>query len=112
MAWGIVTNKSEHLARLLLDKLGMSKRMCCIVGGDSTGHLKPHPRSRARGVPVRDAEPGCCVYVGDDRRDIDAGRAAGTRTAAAKWGYLNGGKPDEWGADWLLEQPEHLLRFL
>jgi phosphoglycolate phosphatase len=112
MTWGIVTNKAERLARLLFDGLALSERASCIVGGDTTGHLKPHPaplHAACRSVGV---EPGCCIYVGDDRRDIDAGRAAGMRTAAAKWGYLNGGKPEEWGADWLLENPQELLRFL
>ena len=31
-------------------------------------------------------DPRCCVYVGDDERDIIAGRAAGMRTIAAGWG--------------------------
>jgi len=112
IAWGIVTNKAEHLARLLFDKLGLTGRTRCIVGGDSTGHLKPHPAPLYAACRAAQVEPGSCIYVGDDKRDIDAGRTAGMKTAAAKWGYLNSGKPDEWGADWLLENPLDLLQFL
>jgi N-acetyl-D-muramate 6-phosphate phosphatase len=112
MMWGIVTNKAERLARLLFEKLGMSERACCIVGGDSTGHLKPHPAPLYAACRSAGVEPGCCIYVGDDKRDVDAGRAAGMKTAAAMWGYLNGGRPEEWGADWILEKPQDLLRFL
>ena len=112
IAWGIVTNKAERLARLLFEKLGMSGRARCIVGGDSTGHLKPHPAPLYAACRAAGVEPGSCIYVGDDKRDVDAGRAAGMKTAAAMWGYLNGGTPGEWGADWLLEKPQDILRFL
>lgn len=112
VVWGIVTNKAERLARLLFEKLGMSGRACCIVGGDSTGHLKPHPAPLYAACRSAGVAPGSCIYVGDDKRDVDAGRAAGMKTAAAMWGYLNGGKPEEWGADWVLENPRDLLRIL
>ncbi|HZM48583.1 MAG TPA: HAD-IA family hydrolase [Burkholderiales bacterium] len=112
IAWGIVTNKAERLARLLFDGLGLSERARCIVGGDTTGHLKPHPAPLYAACRATGFVPAGCIYVGDDKRDVDAGRAAGMRTAAAKWGYLNGGTPEEWGADWLLEKPQDILRFL
>jgi phosphoglycolate phosphatase len=44
-------------------------------------------------------EPSRTVFVGDDRRDVQAGRAAGLYTVAVRWGYLDGGDPDAWGAD-------------
>jgi phosphoglycolate phosphatase len=112
MAWGIVTNKAEHLARLLFGKLGLAQRACCIVGGDTTPHLKPHPDPLFAACRAAGFEPRDCVYVGDDKRDVDAGRAAGMKTAAARWGYLNGGRPEEWDADWILENPQELLRIL
>jgi phosphoglycolate phosphatase len=53
------------------------------------------------------------VYVGDDERDIVAGRAAGMPTVAATYGYL-GAKTDvtAWGADASIEAPLALLRLL
>jgi phosphoglycolate phosphatase len=51
--------------------------------------------------------------VGDDIRDIQAGRAAGMATAAAAWGYLGLGEPvHAWGADTVLQQPAELLNWL
>ena len=32
-----------------------------------------------------------CIYVGDDERDIRAGKAAGMPTVAARYGYLGFG---------------------
>ena len=109
IAWGIVTNKSERLARLLFDGLGLAKRTSCIVGGDSTGHLKPHPASLLAACTTTGVSPGDCIYVGDDERDILAARAAGMKAAVAGWGYLNGGNPASWLPDWLLAAPPDLL---
>jgi phosphoglycolate phosphatase len=54
-----------------------------------------------------------CVYVGDDLRDVLAGRAAGMATLAALWGYLGEGPGvHEWGADALLGVPSELLNWL
>src|SRR5688572_42175 len=104
LQWGIVTNKAEHLARLLLGRLEMETRACCIVGGDSTAHLKPHPEPLLAACRAIAVEPGACIYVGDDRRDVEAGHAAGMKVAVAKWGYLNGGNPESWEGDWLIEK--------
>jgi phosphoglycolate phosphatase len=110
--WGIVTNKAERLARLLLDRLGVAARACCIVGGDSTGHTKPSPEPLLAACRTIQAHPQACIYVGDDRRDVQAAHAAGMKAAVAGWGYLNGGNPQTWEADWLIENPLDLMRIL
>ncbi len=112
LRWGIVTNKAERLARLLLDKLPMTSRPACIIGGDSTPHIKPHPAPLFAACSVIHEEAGDCIYIGDDLRDIEAGRAAGMKVAAVRWGYLNGGNVESWNADWILEKPQDLLQFL
>lgn len=112
LRWGIVTNKAEHLARLLVEKLPLASPPACIIGGDSTPHFKPHPAPLLAACEMLLEKPGACIYVGDDLRDIEAGRAAGMRTAAAGWGYLNGSKPESWNADWMLKNPQDLLRIL
>lgn len=110
--WGVVTNKAERFTLPLLDLLGVRSRSACVVGGDTTGRIKPHPdpllaASRALGLA-----PQLCIYLGDDQRDVEAGRAAGMRTAIAMWGYLNGEAPETWNADLAVAQPLDLLRFL
>lgn len=112
LRWGIVTNKAERFAKPLLDLLSVGHRAACVIGGDTTGKLKPHPEpllaaSRAIGI-----DAVSCVYAGDDRRDIEAGRAAGMMTVAVQYGYLNGSAPETWGADAVIGQPQDLLRCL
>ena len=110
--WGIVTNKGERLARPLIDALQLGHRCACVIGGDTAARMKPFPdpllaASRCVGVDAR-----ACVYVGDDQRDVEAGRAAGMRTIAVRYGYLNGGEPDAWGADAVVDCPEDVLLHL
>jgi N-acetyl-D-muramate 6-phosphate phosphatase len=112
LPWGIVTNKAEHLARKLLDGLRLTRRTACIIGGDSTPHFKPHPEPLLAACRLIGTDAVTCIYVGDDQRDVEAGCAAGMKTAVAKWGYLNGGTPGNWGAEWLLSRPQDLLPHL
>jgi N-acetyl-D-muramate 6-phosphate phosphatase len=112
LLWGIVTNKAERLARMLLARLEGTQSACCIVGGDTTPNLKPHPAPLLAACAVIGEVPGACIYVGDDRRDVEAAHAAGMKAAVARWGYLNGGSPESWNADWMLDQPQDLVRLL
>ncbi|MFT3816478.1 MAG: phosphoglycolate phosphatase [Rubrivivax sp.] len=111
--WGVVTNKAVHLADPLLAGLSLRRRAAVLVGGDSTPHLKPHPEPlrhalRQLGIAAKDA-----AYVGDDARDVAAGRAAGLTTVAAAWGYLGEGATIEhWGADHVAATPTALLNWL
>ncbi|UXH80922.1 phosphoglycolate phosphatase [Roseateles amylovorans] len=113
LSWGIVTNKSERFALPLTHGLGWSTEAAAIVGGDSTPHSKPHPAPLLEAARRAGLAPEHCVYVGDDARDIVAGRAAGMPTVAVRWGYLGDGLPiDQWGADVVLDSPSQLVDWL
>lgn len=112
LAWGIVTNKAERYAKPLIAALAPAMSCRCVIGGDTTPHLKPHPAPLLAASQSLGIGPQACMYVGDDARDIQAGRAAGMATVAVRYGYLNGGSPDAWGADAVIDRPEELLRLL
>ena len=113
LRWGIVTNKPARYTDPLVAQLGLASRAAVVVSGDTTAHAKPHP------APIEHALTRCAVqadkavYVGDDLRDIEAGRAARTRTVAVRYGYLGDGAPIEaWGADCVIAHPGELLTLL
>jgi phosphoglycolate phosphatase len=113
IAWGIVTNKVTRFAEPIVQTLGLAARAAVLVCGDTTPHAKPHPAPLLAAARSLAVDPATCLYVGDDLRDIEAGLAAGMRTAAAAWGYLGLGEGvATWGADWVLDQPEALLQWL
>lgn len=108
--WGIVTNKPEYLARLILPQLGWERRSAVLIGGDTLVERKPHPLPLLIAAERIGIAASACVYVGDDERDILAARAAGMRSVAALWGYRpEGDDPLAWRADVLAEHPEQLL---
>ena len=110
--WGVVTNKSMRFTAPLTRGMPLFSSARTVVGGDSTPHPKPHPApllEAARQVGVAPIE---CVYVGDDIRDVQAGRAAGMGTVAATYGYLGGTDVSGWGADTRIDTPLALLGLL
>lgn len=111
LAWGIVTNKAERFALPLTAALRLDAG--AVVGGDTTPHTKPHPAPLLEAARRLGVAPDACLYVGDDERDVVAGRAAGMATAVAAWGYL-GTRADHrrWGADVELTAPGDLLKLL
>jgi len=111
--WGVVTNKSERFALPLTAALPLFERAGTVIAGDTTPHAKPHPAPLLEAARRLGLPPEACLYVGDDERDIIAGRAAGMATVAAVYGYL-GAKSDvdAWGADVVIENPLELLNFL
>ena len=107
--WGIVTNKPEYLARLILPQHGWQARCAVLVGGDSLPERKPHPLPLLHAAQAIGIAPWQCVYVGDDERDIIAARAAGMPSVAALWGYrLAEDDPASWNADVVLDDAHAL----
>ena len=97
--WGIVTNKPEYLARLVLPQQGWQHRCAVLIGGDTLAKRKPHPLPLLHAARLLDTTADQCVYVGDDERDILAARAAGMASVAALWGYrLEADDPLAWRA--------------
>lgn len=104
IAWGIVTNKAARFTDVLVPRIGLHLAGC-VVSGDTTPFAKPHPAPLLEAARRLAVAPQHCWYVGDDRRDIEAGFAAGMATIAAGWGYCGLTGPLSWQADAILETP-------
>lgn len=113
IVWGVVSNKVERYVRPILADLGILHRSASAIGGDTTGYAKPHPEPLLHAARLARVEPQRCVYVGDDERDIEAGRAAGMLTVAAGYGFCGEARPPHsWGADHLVHTPGALAALL
>lgn len=112
VAWGIVTNKPGFLTDELVAQIGWAPRAAAVVSGDTLPVKKPDPAPVLLACEVAGLDPAQCLFVGDDRRDVLAGAAAGMFTVAVSWGYLDGGNPREWGADLVIDKPQQLTELL
>ena len=113
LKWGVVTNKSVRFTLPLTNAMPLFSTAQTIVSGDTTPLAKPHPAPLLEAARQLGVAPERCIYVGDDARDIVAGRAAGMPTVAAAYGYLGDSADTEaWKADATITAPGLLLNFL
>ena len=113
LKWGVVTNKSARFTLPLTRQMPLFVTAQTIISGDTTPHAKPHPEPLFEAARQLNIEPARCVYVGDDERDIVAGRAAGMPTVAAAYGYLGATADTQgWKADATIVSPSALLNLL
>lgn len=107
--WGVVTNKPQWLTEPLMQELDLARRSAVTLGAVDGLPAKPAPDALLLAARTLGLAPGACIYVGDDRRDITAARAAAMPVLAAGWGYVGWGEPIEtWGADAILKSPAEL----
>lgn len=113
LRWGVVTNKSVRFAAPLTQAMPLFATSGALVCGDTTPYSKPHPEPLLEAARRLAVAPSRCLFVGDDERDVIAGRAAGMRTVAATYGYL-GDRADTtlWQADASISTPRALLSLL
>ena len=113
LKWGVVTNKSARFTVPLTQAMPLFNTAQTIISGDTTPHAKPHPAPLLEAARQLRLAPERCVYVGDDERDIVAGRAAGMTTVAAAYGYLGTvAATAGWKADFTIATPSDLLKLL
>lgn len=111
--WGIVTNKPRRFSVPLLEQMGLQPRLSALVCADDLPRTKPHPDPLLKAAQDSRVAPEESWYVGDHERDIQAGRAAGMRTIAAGYGYL---EPDtvlmDWRADHAIQTADELYKLI
>ncbi|AJA08444.1 phosphoglycolate phosphatase [Sphingopyxis fribergensis] len=105
----VVTNKAEHLARVLLGEFDLADRMATIIGGDTLGVRKPSPE------PIHAMTQQCgggrVVFVGDSIYDVMAAKNAGVPSVAVSFGFLD--RPaEELGADHVIDHFDELIPLL
>jgi phosphoglycolate phosphatase len=113
LAWGIVTNKPARYTDAILHDLKLAQRCAAAICPDHVAHRKPHAEPLRAACAVIGCEPTGAIYVGDHRRDIEAGINAGMPTIAAGYGYVSADDPPEsWGANQVAASVAQLETFI
>nr|WP_298166284.1 N-acetylmuramic acid 6-phosphate phosphatase MupP [uncultured Pseudomonas sp.] len=113
LIWGVVTNKPLRFAEPIMQRLGLAERSAILICPDHVTRSKPDPEPMTLACSQLGLDPASVLFVGDDLRDIESGRAAGTRTAAVTYGYIHpDDNPRNWGADVVVEHPLELRAVL
>jgi len=110
---GIVTNKHSKFVKKILTGLLLDTKIDCLITGDMVSEPKPSSEGLLEASRLTGVEPAKCIYVGDDERDIIAGRNAGMYTVAADFGFINTEYDVElWNANKIIKDPCELLNLI
>ncbi|NRH26794.1 N-acetylmuramic acid 6-phosphate phosphatase MupP [Pseudomonas sp. MS19] len=113
LIWGVVTNKPLRYAEPIMQQLGLAERSAILICPDHVTNSKPDPEPMTLACKTLGLDPASVLFVGDDLRDIESGRAAGTKTAAVTYGYIHpDDNPRHWGADVVVDHPQELIGVL
>ncbi|WP_068830663.1 N-acetylmuramic acid 6-phosphate phosphatase MupP [Pseudomonas sp. BMS12] len=113
LIWGVATNKPVVFAEPIMQQLGLSERSAVLLCPDHVERSKPAPDMLLLACEQMGIAPSDVLFVGDDERDIEAGRAAGCKTAAVTYGYIHPeDNPRHWGADVVVDHPLELRAVL
>lgn len=111
--WGIVTNKMEFLTLPILEQMGWMSSASVVVCGDTAAYSKPHAEPVLAACRKIGIDPANTLMVGDDLRDVEAGRNAGSRTAFVLYGYADQVSQSDFKGDTvLINTPEEVLGLL
>ena len=100
LLWGVVTNKPLRFAEPIMQQLNLASRSAVLICPDHVSKSKPAPEPMVL----------ACSKLG---LDIESGRAAGSKTAAVRYGYIHPeDNPDHWGADVVVDHPLELRAVL
>lgn len=97
------TTKSTEGTRLVLEHFGLLPYFDHVQGSDGMRY-KPSPDVVLAAMAALGARPEECLLVGDSPADMEAGRRAGVKICAVRYGYgdpveLAKWEPDHWISD-------------
>ena len=112
-SWGIVTNKPSRFTEPLLTNFPAMKNSAVVICADQVSQGKPSPESLLLACKTLACKPEECIYVGDHKRDIDAGKNAGIKTIAVNWGYFSAHiQLEDWQPDLIVASPHEIATYL
>lgn len=82
-----VTNRSRRSSLTSLDRAGLLSALDEVVSSEDVARQKPDPEPVLLALARLGVVAGQAVMIGDTTVDVLAGRAAGTRTVAVRFGF-------------------------
>lgn len=101
------TTKGTPTTRVILEKFGLIQFFNHVQGTDGFP-AKPEPDVILKSLKIFGVSPEDCLMVGDAPSDIEAGRRAGVKTCAVRYGYGDLEKMAEFKPDYWIDQPSQL----
>lgn len=104
------TTKGTPTTRAVLEQFGLLRYFDHVQGTDGFP-CKPAPDVLLRSMEALGADPGDCIFVGDSETDMEAGRRAGIKTCAVRYGYGDPAGLAKWGPDFWISDLRELVAY-
>lgn len=102
------TTKGTPTTTAVLELFGLLQYFHHVQGTDGFPP-KPAPDVILRAMAALGEKPDACLLVGDSAADMEAGRHAGVRTCAVRYGYGNAEEMAKWEPDYWIDDLRDLL---
>ena len=102
------TIKTTQTTRGVLEQFGLIRHFDHVQGTDGFPP-KPEPDVILASLRAFGTRPEDCLFVGDSASDMEAGRRAGVRTCAVRWGYGDPREMARWEPDYWIDEPGELI---
>lgn len=102
------TTKRTWMVEGVLGQFGLARYFDHLQGTDGFP-AKPAPDVIFASLTALGARPEECLLVGDAPADMEAGRRAGVRICAVRYGYGAEAELARWAPDYWIDEPRQLL---
>jgi HAD superfamily hydrolase (TIGR01509 family) len=102
------TTKGTPTTRSVLEQFGLIQHFDHVQGTDGFP-AKPEPDVLFKSIEVFGVRPEDCLLVGDAPADIEAGKRAGVKTCAVRYGYGDPAELAKWEPDYWIDHPRDLF---
>lgn len=102
------TTKGTPTTRAVLEQFGLLPHFDHVQGTDGFA-AKPEPDVLLKSIEVFRVYPEDCLLVGDAPADMEAGRRAGVKICAVRYGYGDPQELAKWEPDYWIDRPEDLV---
>ena len=96
------TTKGTAGTRSILERFGLLQHFDHVQGTDGFP-AKPEPDVILKSIEVFGVRAEDCLFVGDSAADMEAGRRAGVKICAVRYGYGNPVEMAKWSPDYWVE---------
>jgi phosphoglycolate phosphatase len=103
------TTKGSVTTRAVLEKFGLAQFFDHVQGTDGFP-AKPEPDVVLKSVEIFGVAPEECLLVGDAPADMEAGRRAGVKICAVRYGYGDVEEMARFAPDYWIDDPRDLVR--
>jgi phosphoglycolate phosphatase len=93
---------------LVLEQFGLIGYFDHVQGTDGFP-AKPEPNVVLKSVELFGIAPEECLLVGDTAVDMEAGRRAGVKTCAVRWGYGDRAEMARWEPNYWVDDARELV---